>query len=110
MNYNLQCQQFSLQFIENIENAEDTKTYDAINADIKTQNNELTEMFTKQEKCVKDMEPCLESLERIHKENSNLLEPIENLTDEVIYLFLFCFIITILSLFFNSLFFFYRTD
>jgi len=70
--------------LENIKNAEDSKTYDKINADIKIQNNELSEMFIKQDEGIKDMAPCLVSLERIHKNNFNLLEPIEHLTDEVI--------------------------
>lgn len=60
------------------------KTYDEINADFKTQNSEISEMFTKQNKEIKEMEPCLVTLERIHKKNCDLLEPIENLTDEVI--------------------------
>jgi len=85
MNYSIQFQQFNAQFLENIENAKDTKTYDKINAEIKTQNNEISEMFTKQDEGIKDMEPCLVSLERIHKNNSDLLEPIEHLTDEVIH-------------------------
>lgn len=84
MNYNLHFQQFSSQLLENIKDAEDTKLYDEINADFITQNNEISEMFIKQDKCVKDIEPCLETLGRIHKQNSDLLEPIENLTHEVI--------------------------
>lgn len=58
--------------------------YDEINSDFQIQNTEMSEMFIKQNKCVKDIEPCLVTLERIHKQNSNLLEPIEHLTDEVI--------------------------
>lgn len=73
--------------------------YDEINLDFQIQNTEISKMFTKQEECVKDIEPCLVTLERIHKQNSNLLEPIEHLTDEVsntnmcninIYFILFC--------------------
>lgn len=85
MNYILQCQQFNTQFLENIKNAEDTNIYDEINADFNTQNKEITKMFIKQDEGMQNLEPCLISLERIHKQNSDLLEPIEHLTDEVIY-------------------------
>jgi len=40
-------------------------------------------MFTNQEKGIKDLVPCLQTLERIHLQNSNLLEPIEQHTNEV---------------------------
>lgn len=83
MNYNLQCQQFSTQFLDDIKNAEDVKIFDELSKDFKTQNNEMSEMFMIQDKEIKDMEPCLVSLERTHKQNSDLLEPIEHLTDEV---------------------------
>lgn len=75
--------------------------YDEINADFKKQNHEISKMFTEQNKGIKDMEPCLKTLERIHKQNSDLLEPIEHLTDEVIQKFYFLrtnFIILILIL------------
>lgn len=85
MNYNLQFQQFNTQFFEYVKNTEDTKTYDEINANFNVQNNEMSEMFTKQDKSLKDIEPCLVSLERIHKQNSDLLEPIEHLTNEVLF-------------------------
>lgn len=84
MNYALQFQQFNTQFLENIKNAEDTNVYDEINTNFNTQNKEITEMFIKQDESLKDLDPCLVSLERIHKLNSNLIEPIEQLTDEVI--------------------------
>jgi len=45
-------------------------------------------MFTKQDQCTKNMEPCLTTLQRIHKQNSDLLDPIKQLTDEVICTFL----------------------
>lgn len=83
MNYNIQFQQFNTQFLENIKNAENTKTFDEINENFKIQNNEITDMFIKHDTVVKDMEPCLSTLEKIHKQNSNLLQPIEYLTDEV---------------------------
>lgn len=86
INYNVQFQQFNIQFLENIKNAENTKTYDEINEDFKIHNNEISDMFIKHDMGVKDMKPCLSTLERIHRENSNLLEPIENLTDEVTYI------------------------
>ncbi|KAL5244371.1 hypothetical protein ACI65C_011781 [Semiaphis heraclei] len=82
INYNLQCQQFNTQFLENIQNAEETKAYDEIHSEFKTQNNELSEMFTNQDKGIKDLVPCLQTLERIHLQNSNLLEPIERHTNE----------------------------
>lgn len=84
MNYKLQFQQFDKQFLESIKNAEDTNIYDEINANFNSQNNEILEMFVKQDEGLKDVEPCLVSLERIHKHNSDLIEPIEQLTDEVI--------------------------
>lgn len=85
MNYALQFQQFNTQFLEHIKNAEDTNIYDEINTNFNTQNNEITEMFVKQDEDLKNLDPCLVSLERIHKQNSDLIEPIEQLTDEVIY-------------------------
>lgn len=57
--------------------------YDEINVDFNTQNNEISEMFTNQDKGIKDLVPCLQTLERIHLQNSNLLKPIENHTNEV---------------------------
>lgn len=59
--------------------------YDEINTDIKTSNNEISEMFTKQDEGIKDIAPCLVSLDRVHKNNFDLLEPIEHLTHEVIH-------------------------
>ncbi|VVC37337.1 Kinesin motor domain, conserved site,P-loop containing nucleoside triphosphate hydrolase,Kinesin motor [Cinara cedri] len=82
VNYNLQCQQFSTKFLDDITNAEDTKSFDELNNKFKTQTLEMSEMLTIQDKEIKDMEPCLVSLERIHKQNAELLEPIEHLTDE----------------------------
>ncbi|XP_022161919.1 kinesin-like protein KIF11 [Myzus persicae] len=81
-NYTLQCQQFNTQFLENIQNAEETKKYDEINLEFNTQNNEISEMFTNQDKGIKDLVPCVLTLERIHLQNSNLLEPIEHHTNE----------------------------
>lgn len=83
MKFTLQCQQFNTQFLENIENAGDTKNYNEINENFKTQNNEISNMFTKQIDGIKDIKPCLISLENVHKQNSALLEPIQHLTDEV---------------------------
>lgn len=84
MNYNQQFHQFNTQFFEFMKYAEDTETHDKINADFEIQNDKISDMFTKQEKSIKDMmDPCLVSLERIHNQNSNLLEPIEHLTNEV---------------------------
>jgi len=40
-------------------------------------------MFTNQDKGIKDLVPCVLTLERIHLQNSNLLEPIEHHTNEV---------------------------
>lgn len=40
-------------------------------------------MFTDQDKGLKDLEPCLLTLEKINLQNSNLLKPIEQLTDDV---------------------------
>lgn len=88
MKYILQCQQFNTQFLENIEKAEDTTNYNEINEDFKTQNNEISDMFTKQIEEIKNMKPCLSSLESVHKQNSDLLEPIQHLTDEVNNVFL----------------------
>jgi len=79
----LQCQQFNTQFLEDIQNVEETKTYDEIRLDFNTQNNEISEMFTNQDKGIKDLVPCLLTLERIHLQNSNLLQPIEHRTNEV---------------------------
>lgn len=83
LDYSLKFQQFNTQILENIKNAEDTKTFDEINADFKIQNNKVSEMFTKQNEEIKIMEPCLVSLERINQQNSDLLKPIELLTEEV---------------------------
>lgn len=83
MDYTLQFQKFNTQFLENIKNAEDTKTFDEINADFKIQNNEASKMFTQQNEAMKIMEPCVISLERINQQNSDLLKPVEILTDEV---------------------------
>lgn len=83
MNYNLQCQQFSTQFLDDMKNAEDTKSFDELNKDFKTQNNEMSKMFIVQNNGIKEMEPCLVVLERILQQNSELLEPIKHLTDEV---------------------------
>lgn len=85
VNFTLKCEQFNNQFLENIENIEDTKTYDEIIVDFKTQDNKLSEMFTTQNKGIQDIKPCLVSLERVHKQNSNLFEPIEHLIDEVMF-------------------------
>lgn len=75
--------------MENIKNAEDTKIYDELNENFKIQNNEISDMFIKHDKGLKDMEPCLITLERLHKQNSDLLDPIEHITDEVSYIFKF---------------------
>lgn len=83
INYSLQFQQFNTQFLESIHNAEETKAYDEIHLEFNTQNNELSEMFTNQDKGIKDLIPCLQTLERIHLQNSDLLEPIEQHTNEV---------------------------
>jgi len=40
-------------------------------------------MFTNQDKGIKDLMPCLVTLERIQLQNFNLLKPIENHTNEV---------------------------
>lgn len=42
-------------------------------------------MFVKQDKGIKDLKPCLVSLERTNNQNSDLLVPIQHLTDEVIH-------------------------
>lgn len=84
MNYHSQFHQFSAQFFENIKDAEDTTIYDEINANFKTQNDEILQMFINQDNGIRDMIPCLVSLERTNNQNSDLLEPIRNLTDEVI--------------------------
>lgn len=85
MHYHSQFNQFSSQFFEHIKNAEDTTTYDEINADFKTQNDEILQMFVNQDKEIQDLKPCLVSLERTNNQCSDLLEPIQNLTDEVMH-------------------------
>jgi len=40
-------------------------------------------MFTNQDKGIKDLMPCLLTLERIHLQNSNLIKPIEHNINEV---------------------------
>lgn len=79
----MQFQQFNTQFLENIQNAEETKVYDEIHSEFNTQNNEISEMFTNQDKGIKDLIPCLQTLERIHLQNSNLIKPIEHNINEV---------------------------
>lgn len=82
LNYSLQFQQFNTQFLENIQHAEETKVYDEIHSEFNTQNNEISEMFTNQDKGIKDLMPCLLTLERIHLQNSNLIKPIEHNINE----------------------------
>ncbi|XP_026810983.1 kinesin-like protein KIF11-B [Rhopalosiphum maidis] len=82
LNYSLQFQQFNTQFLENIQNAEETKVYDEIHSEFNAQNNEISEMFTNQDKGIKDLMPCLLTLERIHLQNSNLIKPIEHNINE----------------------------
>lgn len=57
--------------------------YDEIHSEFNTQNNEISEMFTNQDKGIKDLMPCLLTLERIHLQNSNLIKPIEHNINEV---------------------------
>jgi hypothetical protein len=83
VNFTLKCEQFNAQFLDNIKNIEDTKSYDEIIVDFKTQDNKLSEMFTTQNKGIQDIKPCLVSLEKVHEQNCNLLQPIEHLIDEV---------------------------
>lgn len=99
MNYHSQFHQFSTQFFENIKNVEDTTTYDEINADFKTQNDEILQMFINQDKGIKDLKPCLVSLERTNNQNSDLLDPIQYLTDEVIHAIFYLLIMKKLHLF-----------
>lgn len=84
INFTSNFEKFNTQFLENFENIEDTKSYNEISVDFKTQDSKLSEMFTTQDKGMQDIKPCLVSLERVHKQNCNLLKPIEDLTDEVI--------------------------
>lgn len=74
---------YSLQFLESIKIAEDTTRYEEINIDFKTQNDELSQMFIKQDKGIQDLKPCLVSLQRTNEQSSNLLEPIQHLINEV---------------------------
>ncbi|XP_027847145.2 kinesin-like protein KIF11 [Aphis gossypii] len=82
LNYSLQFQQFNTQFLENIQNAEETKVYDEIHSEFNTQNNEISDMFTNQDKGIKDLMPCVLTLEKIHLQNSNLIKPIEHNINE----------------------------
>ncbi|XP_025204037.1 kinesin-like protein KIF11 [Melanaphis sacchari] len=82
LSYSLQFQQFNAQFLENIQNAEETKVYDEIHSEFNTQNNEISEMFLNQDKGIKDLIPCLQTLERIHLQNSDLVKPIEHNINE----------------------------
>lgn len=85
VNFTLKFKQFNTEILENIENIEDTKSFDEIRVDLNTQDNKLSEMFSTQDKVIQDMKPCLVSLERVHEQNCNLLKPITHLTDEVIF-------------------------